>query len=399
MEKKKILILSKQANNYSTTALVKEAKNMDFEPEVVSPHNLYAFVSEQESGYDRIYKKGETSNQKLIKKDYAAVIPRIVGGATFDYDCMILQHLSENLRIFSTASEYGLQVSANKFKNAQMLSRLKIKVVKQILAHQPLDYAEIMDTIGGLPAVGKLQVGSQGNGVFILNDNLAATTALESFSSSGNDIVLQRFLNAGVKKSDIRVFIIGPETDNPKIYAYKRLAADGDFRSNYSKSHQGEQVELSEKEYDISIKAAKALKLGVCGLDIMRDADNENEPYVIETNGCPGLEGVSKITGVNVAKEIISYISDNHRKGSSFITGQKDEFLFTGSEYSDAFKYRKIKDNIEALKSDVETVLAKVHLTFPDAITENTKFLFVNDVNLKMKRAKTALYDLFKSVE
>lgn len=349
---KKILILSKQPKSYSTMELVKEAKKQDFDPEVVSPYDLYAFISEQESGYDRIYKKGETSNTKLIKKDYAAIIPRIVGGSSFDYDCMIVQHLSENLKIFSTASEFGLQVSSNKFKNAQFLSRLKLKVAKQVLAHQPIDYAEIIERVGDLPCVGKLQVGSQGNGVFILNDDLAATTSLESFGSSGNDIVLQRFINAGDKKSDIRVFIIGPETKEPKLYAYRRFASAGDFRSNYSKSHQGEQVELTEKEYEISIKAAKALKLGVCGLDIMHDVDNENEPYIIETNGCPGLEGVTKITGVNIANEIISYISDNYKKGSSFITGMKDEFSVNAS-VTDTVPKLEVIEVLQFLKQEL----------------------------------------------
>lgn len=328
---KRILILSRQPKCYSTLALVKEAEKQDFEPEIVSPYALYAYISEKESGYDRIYKKSETANTKLVKREYAAVIPRIVGGTSFDYDCMIVQHLSENLKIFSTASEFGLQISSNKFKNAQFLSRLKLKVAKQILAHQPRDYAEIIELVNDLPCIGKLQVGSQGNGVFILNDDLAATTSLESFGSSGNDIVLQRFINAGEKKSDIRVFIIGPETKKPKVYAYRRFASAGDFRSNYSKSHQGEQVELSEKEYEMSIKAAKALKLGVCGLDIMHDVDNDNEPYIIETNGCPGLEGVTTITGVNIAEEIINYISANYKKGTSFITGMKDEFSINAS--------------------------------------------------------------------
>ncbi len=348
----KILILSRLPKSYSTTELVNEAKKQDFEPVVVSPYNLYAFVSEQESGHDRIFQKGETSKERLIAKDYAAIIPRILGGPSFDYDCMITQHLSENLKIFSTVSEFGLQISANKFKNAQFLSRIKIKTVKQILAHQPEDYNEIIETGGGLPCVGKLQVGSQGNGVFILNDKLSATTTLESFGTSGNDIVLQRFLDSGEKKNDIRVFVIGPETKNPKVYAYRRFANDSDFRSNYSKSHKGEQVDLTDKEREMALKAARELKLGVSGIDILRDAENNNEPYIIETNGCPGLEGVTTITGVNVAKEIITYISENHKKGSKFITGAKDEFSINAT-INNSISNWEIKEQLFALKESL----------------------------------------------
>lgn len=342
MASEKILILSRGAATYSVKALVKEAKEMDFEPEVVDPYDLHPFVSESESGHDRIYRKGETENNKLIRKEYAAVIPRIFAGATFEHDCMIVQHLSENMNIFSTASEYGLYISANKFRNAQFLSRLKIKTVKQILVHQPRDYSEIMESVGNLPLVGKLLAGSKGSGVFILNEELAATTTLESFGSSDIDIVLQRFIEAGKKKSDIRVFVIGPETKNPKVYAYRRFAKDGDFRSNYSKSHAGEQVELTTKEYELAIKTCKGLKLGVCGLDIIQDTEKDGEPLVIETNGNPGLEGVTTITGVNIAREIISYIADNHKKGSSFITGSKDEFLLSGNQYYESFSKNSI---------------------------------------------------------
>lgn len=386
MASKKILILSRGAATNSVKALVKEAKEMDFEPEVVDPYDLHPFVSEVESGHDRIYKKGETENNKLVRKEYVAVIPRIFAADTFEHDCMIVQHLSENLNIFSTASEYGLYISANKFRNAQFLSRLKVKTIKQILVHQPRDYKEIMETVGDLPLIGKILAGSKGSGVFILNEELAATTTLESYRASNIDIVLQRFIEAGKKKSDIRVFVIGPETKNPKVYAYRRFAKDGDFRSNYSISHEGEQVELTAKEYEIAIRTCKGLKLGVCGLDIIQDTENDGEPLVVETNGNPGLEGVTAITGVNIAREIISYIAENHKKGSSFITGSKDEFLFSGNQYYESFSKNSI---IEANKE-----LFSINAKLQSKVNELQNSLILNGINelsqkvsaLEMKR-------------
>ena len=312
----KHLILSISSENYAVSRLIEEITNRGDEYEVINPADLYSFTNST-TGHDRIYKRGEEKSDRLKAKSFDALIPRI-SGANFEHGCVIVKQLSENMGIFSTGYERGLKICSNKYLTAQVLSKAKIRNPKQIIAHQPSDYKELIDLVGGLPCVAKLQRGSLGVGVMLLETELAASTSLRSFQTLGADVILQQYIESGNPKNDIRVIVIGPETKNVKTFAYKRYALDSDFRSNYTISGIGETVELTDEEEQMAIDAALAVGLGVSGVDIMRDVNNDNKPYVIEVNGSPGLKGIESVTGENIAGAIIDYVKDNYKKKSGF---------------------------------------------------------------------------------
>ncbi len=309
----KILILTNSPASYATKRLVEEIEARNDEQEVINPADLYAFISSTTSGHDRIYKKTEEKSERLLSKNFDAVIPRI-GGSGFLHSVMILRQISSNMNIFSTGNERGMKVCSNKFLSAQILSKHKIRNPKQVLAYRPNDFKELINLVGGLPCIAKLQKGSLGVGVMILNDELAASTSLTSFQSLGVSVILQQYIESGTPKNDIRVFVVGPETKEPKIFAYKRYALDSDFRSNYTISGLGEPVEITEEEKTMAINAALAVGLGVCGVDIIRDSQDNDKPYILEINGTPGLKGVEAVTGENVAGAIIDYVKENYKK-------------------------------------------------------------------------------------
>jgi len=316
----KILIYASQPG-YSTNRLMEEIKaenkrNKDenVEGEVINVFDLYSYCSEAVGGYDRVYKRGSEKSEKLIAKNYQAVIPRLAGKG-FDFGLVNLRHLNRNLNIFSTASDTGLRICSNKFLTCQVLSENKIRVPKQVLSHEPTDYKELIDLVGDLPCVAKLQRGSQGTGVFILNDTLAASTALRALETTGTDVVLERFIDTGSPANDLRIITIGAETDQPELFYYKRFAIDSDFRSNYSISGKGEKVKITEEEKEMALKASRILGGGVMAVDIMRDSKDKDKPYIIEVNGCPGLSGIESVTGENVAGAIVKYVIANYKKG------------------------------------------------------------------------------------
>ena len=67
-------------------------------------------------------------------------------------------------------------------------------------------------------------------------------------------------------------------------------------------------AKLTLKERRTAVKAAKALGLNVAGVDLLR---SDRGPVVLEVNSSPGLEGIEKTTGVDVASEIIEFV-ENH---------------------------------------------------------------------------------------
>ena len=59
--------------------------------------------------------------------------------------------------------------------------------------------------------------------------------------------------------------------------------------------------------------------LNVCGVDLLRS--NEG-PVVMEVNSSPGLEGVEKATGIDVASKIIEFVENNARPNRTKTKGR-----------------------------------------------------------------------------
>ena len=100
---------------------------------------------------------------------------------------------------------------------------------------------------------------------------------------------------------DIRAFVV----DGRVVGAMKRTGREGEFRSNLHRGGTAELIELTHEEEVTAIKAAKALGLHVAGVDMLQSARG---PLVLEVNSSPGLEGIEKATGLDIAGEIVKFI-------------------------------------------------------------------------------------------
>ena len=63
----------------------------------------------------------------------------------------------------------------------------------------------------------------------------------------------------------------------------------------------------------MAIKAADGLGLDVAGVDMLESASG---PLLLEANSSPGLEGIERATGVNVAARIVSSLRARVREAS-----------------------------------------------------------------------------------
>ncbi len=104
--------------------------------------------------------------------------------------------------------------------------------------------------------------------------------------------------------TDIRIIVV----DGVVVAAMKRQSKEGDFRSNLHRGGTSENIKLSYEEENIALRAAKAMRLGVCGVDLLQ---SDRGPLVLEVNSTPGLEGIENTTGINISEKIISYIERN----------------------------------------------------------------------------------------
>ncbi len=307
----KFLILTGSPDCYSVRRIRKEAENRKHEITIHHPADLMCLISQIDRGHDKAYLKSnrEQNVSRVLAKDFDCVIPRFAGASVFEFGCALLEHLNGNMRIPSTQWSFGLRFASNKFSSCQAFSQSRVLTPKAVFAQKPQDFGWIVQELG-LPLVCKTLSGSQGQGVFLLSDKLAVSTTLGAFSKLKINLLLQKFIDSGAPASDIRVYVV----DSKVSASYRRFALDQDFRSNYSISKLGEPVKLTKDQEALAIRAAKSVGLeGVCAVDLIEDKA-DGKTYCIEANGNGNLYGIEKVTGHNIASDIVDYAEKIARK-------------------------------------------------------------------------------------
>ena len=155
------------------------------------------------------------------------------------------------------------------------------------------------------PVIIKLARGTHGNGVVLAETKKAAKSVLQAFyvmDEDGTNILLQEFVKESAG-TDIRAFVVGGKV----VASMQRQSLDDDFRSNLHQGGEGMAIKLTDAERRTALKAAKAMGLPVCGVDMMRSSRG---PLVLEVNSSPGF-GIEKVTGRDVAGKILDYIEQN----------------------------------------------------------------------------------------
>ena len=285
----KLAILSANPNLYSTSRLVQAAEERGHEVNVINHNHCYVAM---ETGNNNVF----LGDEELL--EYQAIIPRVGASVTF-YGSSIIRQF-EVKHVYTTLSSLALVRSRDKLRATQVLAKHGIGIPKTVFAKQPRDVQNLIKTVGGPPLIVKLLEGTQGLGVVLAETKSAAKSVIEAFYGLNANILVQEFIKeAG--GADIRVLVVGGKV----IAAYKRQGQEGEFRSNLHRGGQGEKVRLSPAEKKTAIIATKALGLNIAGVDMLR---SERGPLVLEVNSSPGFEGVEKVTGVDVAGQIIEYV-------------------------------------------------------------------------------------------
>jgi ribosomal protein S6--L-glutamate ligase len=86
----------------------------------------------------------------------------------------------------------------------------------------------------------------------------------------------------------------------------RRVAQGQEFRSNVHRGGIAEAVELSDEYSETAVRAAQITGLRVAGVDML---EGNAGPQIMEVNSSPGLEGIEKCTGLDIAGAVIDYIA------------------------------------------------------------------------------------------
>src|SRR6185295_1639360 len=150
------------------------------------------------------------------------------------------------------------------------------------------DVEDVIEQAGGVPLIIKVARGTHGNGVVLAETRKAAQAVMQAFYVEGVSFLVQEFIEESAG-TDIRAFVVGGRV----VASMERQSLDDDFRSNLHQGGEGRAIKLTDEERKTALRAAKAVGLSICGVDMMR---SNRGPLVLEVNASPGF-GVEKVTG------------------------------------------------------------------------------------------------------
>lgn len=293
----KIGILSRKASLYSTRRLLAAALGRGHEVRVID--------------YSRCYMNITSHNPQVLLAGQAlsfdCVIPRIGASMTFYGTAVVRQF--EMMGVFAANESQAISRSRDKLRALQLLARAGVGLPVTSFALSTKDIAGLIEIVGGAPLVIKLLEGTQGKGVVLAETRKAAESVVSAFREMDANILIQEFI-AEAKGADIRAFIV----DGKVVAAMKRQGPEGDFRSNLHRGGTATPVKLTPEERATALRAVKVLGLGVAGVDMLR---SNHGPLVMEVNSSPGLEGIERASGKDVAASIIEFLEKSAKFGAT----------------------------------------------------------------------------------
>jgi ribosomal protein S6--L-glutamate ligase len=237
---------------------------------------------------------------KSIGQAFDIILPRLNVSFTLFGLAVLRQFQAMNVYVTDTA--YSIELGRDKLRCLQYLLRQGIPFPTTGFAYSKDDFENIIQTVGGTPLVIKLIEGTEGTGVFLVDDIKQAENIMGTFQQVDTPVIVQEFI-AESAGTDLRCFVVGDEI----VATMKRESQDGDFRANVSLGGHSSAEIITKEEENVVLKAAKAIGLNVAGVDLIR---SNKGPLIIEINVSPdfcGEQGLESVTGINVAGAIIEY--------------------------------------------------------------------------------------------
>ena len=185
----------------------------------------------------------------------------------------------------------SIRVGRDHWRTCLALARAEIPVPRTLAGSEPETLARAAESLG-FPVVVKQRRSRMGVGVIrcLERDHLEAV--LDSLWRVGDEVVVQAWVpSEGVSH---RLLVTGP-----RVAAAARFQAVGDeWRSNAARGGRASPHRPTPEEERLALRAARALGLGICGVDIL---PSPSGPVVVEVNPTPGFRHLEAATGVDVA--------------------------------------------------------------------------------------------------
>jgi ribosomal protein S6--L-glutamate ligase len=195
----------------------------------------------------------------------------------------------------------ALEACVDKYLASSKLAGAGIPVPRTMVCQRADAALEAFEQLGGQVVVKPL-FGSEGRGMMLVEDPELAWRTFRTLERQQAVLYLQEFIQH--PGWDLRVFLIGG-----RIVAAMRRVAHNDWRTNVAQGGRAEVASLTPQEQDLALKAAAALHAPVAGVDLLPRPDGTC--CVLEVNAVPGWRALSAVTGLDMARMILSFVRES----------------------------------------------------------------------------------------
>ncbi|MBD3354437.1 RimK family alpha-L-glutamate ligase [Candidatus Woesearchaeota archaeon] len=221
------------------------------------------------------------------------------------------------------------------------------------------------------PIIMKFPQGTQGKGVMFADSYASASSMLDALTALRQPFLIQEYIETG--GADLRVIVVG----NKVVAAMQREASGREKRANIHAGGTGKSVKVDPVTSKIAVKTAKLIGADVCAVDIL---EGHKGPMVIEVNISPGLQGITKTSGINVADHIAKFL----HKRTKEISEEKKK-IEAKEIMKDITPEGPGKEIITGLDFRGERVL------LPSALVKETGFNEKDEVSIKVDKGKLVI--------
>ena len=214
-----------------------------------------------------------------------------------------LQRLEANgIRVVNPPK--AIEVAVDKYLALAKLQAAGIEVPRTEVS-QSIDEAMAgFQRLGG-DVVLKPLFGSEGRGITRIADEAIAERTFKLLIQLGSVIYQQEFVEH--EGYDIRIFVLGDQT-----YGMRR-SSKLDWRTNASRGAKTEPLSLVGPDInqlqEIALRATEAVGAEISGVDLLPTVDGRL--LTIEVNGVPGWRALKRTLDIDVADEILKWLSSS----------------------------------------------------------------------------------------
>ncbi|OQY47264.1 MAG: hypothetical protein B6240_06145 [Desulfobacteraceae bacterium 4572_87] len=238
---------------------------------------------------------------RLPQSDLPDVLLPRVGATINDYALSVVKHFSiSGCRVVNSFE--SILLARNKFMGLQRLAKQGISVPDTYLAVTREGFERSVEQLGGYPVVAKMPSSRQGNGVVLVESRSTSSFVMNNLQDNTRGILVQKYIPPE-GRTDIRAFVLGDRV----LGAMALKPNPGDFRTNIHITGQGRMLALTPGLSKLAVTSSRSLGLEISGCDII--LQKNGSPKVIEVNYSPGFRGLEHSTGMDIAEQIIHFVT------------------------------------------------------------------------------------------